>query len=99
MLTKRVWSVFAIALILMLLAAPAVMADDNTTNIASGIGSCCCLLVWVGVVGYCTYFVYTDATARGANGIVWALITWFGCFPIGFICYFIMRPEKKGPPA
>jgi hypothetical protein len=96
---KRVWSVFALALILMFLAAPAVMADDNTGNLVGGGIGCCCSVIWLGVVGYCAYFAYTDATARGANGLVWALITFFGCFPIGFIVYFVTRPEKKGPPA
>jgi hypothetical protein len=94
-LTKRAWSVFAFALLFVLAATPAAFADDSTTSIISGVGGLCCVVIWLGVVGGLAYWVYTDATSRGANGVLWALITFFGCFPIGLIVYFVVRPEKR----
>ena len=39
------------------------------------------------------YWVYTDATSRGMNAIVWALFTFF-ILIIGLPAYFIMRQPK-----
>jgi hypothetical protein len=92
-----VWSVFAIGLMFLLLAAPAAMADDNTGNIIGGGITCCGALIGLCIAGAIAYWVYTDAESRGANGILWAVIAVLGpCFS-GLIAYFIMRPEKKGP--
>ena len=97
MLTKPMWCVFTIAVMILLLATPVAMADDNTGMIASLGGSCCGALIGLAISGAIAYWVYNDANSRGANGIVWALIAVFvPCF-IGLICYFIMRPEKLPP--
>jgi len=48
-------------------------------------------LAYVAVHIYCAYYVYTDAKKRGMNDIVWALVSFFVCFPIGFVIYLIAR--------
>jgi hypothetical protein len=100
--TKRLSVLFALALLLLLLLSPSVMAADD-----SGIGGwiagggiaaiiCVALVVLVGfaIEIYIIYFLYTDANARGQNGVLWAIIGFFTNW-VGLIIWLIMRPEKK----
>ena len=93
MLTKRTWSLFALALVVLLLATPFAVADDNTAGYVSGGVGCCCGLIWLGIWGYMMYFVYTDATARGQNAVLWVILVFFFSW-IAFIAWLVMRPEK-----
>lgn len=97
MLTKRVSSLFAIALLFLLLATPFALADDsNGGTIASIIGGVCCGIVYLGIYIYLIYFVYTDATSRGQNAILWAILTAIPCLTFWvFIAWLIMRPARN----
>ena len=57
---------------------------------------CVGLLVVVGfaIQLYIAYFLYTDASVRGQNGVLWAVIGFFTGL-MGLIVWLIMRPEKK----
>jgi hypothetical protein len=95
-LTKRVGIVLALVLMLLLLASPAALADDNTgagVGIAGGIGSLCCVGIWLCIWGYMMYFVYTDATARGQNAVLWVVLVFFFSW-IAFVAWLVMRPAK-----
>jgi len=48
-------------------------------------------LAYFAVHLYCTYYVWTDAKKRGMNDVLWAVIAFFGCFPVGFLIYLIAR--------
>ena len=51
------------------------------------------VIVWIGV----TYWAYRDATNRGQNGILWALVVFFGGI-IGIIVWLVVRPPIGGNP-
>jgi hypothetical protein len=100
-LTKRLSALFTLALMLLLLLSPAVMAaDDSGLGGLAGVGiaGIVCgllfLLAYLAVWLYVIYFLYTDANARGQNGVLWAVIGFF-TFLLGLIIWLIMRPEKK----
>jgi hypothetical protein len=60
------------------------------------IGGCVCVLglITLCITIYIAYFMYTDANARGQNGVLWALIGVFGGL-LGLIIWLLVRPEKK----
>lgn len=99
MLTKRLSALFTLALMLLLLLSPAAMADD-ASNVLGGslIVTAICggliFLVGLAIEIYIIYFLYTDANARGQNGVLWAVIGFFLSW-VGLIIWLIMRPEKK----
>jgi len=41
------------------------------------------------------YWVYTDASKRGMNAVLWAILS-FVCFPITPIIYLIIRKPVQG---
>ena len=47
------------------------------------------LIMWLILV----FWVYRDAERRGMNGVLWALLVFFGIF-IGLIIYLIVRSEE-----
>jgi hypothetical protein len=99
-LTKRLWNLFTIALLLWLLVTPTVLAADESDGMSPGlvIGlSACgflCVLVIFALDIYMLYFLYTDAEARGASGVMWLLIGLVASW-IGLVIWLIVRPEKK----
>jgi hypothetical protein len=101
-LRLRVSVFFALALTLLFLLAPAVMADDDGSAgslfIPGGkVGLVCaalCGLVILVVWAYIVYFVYNDAEARGQNALAWAAIALVGSW-VGLIVWLVVRPEKK----
>lgn len=97
MLTKRAWTLFALALVFMLLAAPFALAQSSSDStgayVGGGIG-CCCGLILFGVEIYVIYWIYNDANSRGQNGVLWAILTFFFFVP-ALIVWFIIRPEKR----
>jgi len=48
------------------------------------------LILWLLVV----FWTYKDAEKRGMNGLLWALLVFFGTF-IGFLVYLLVRSELK----
>jgi hypothetical protein len=94
-LTNRLWSFFALALMFLLLATPAVFADgEGAYGAGALIGLLCCGGIGLAIQIYILYFMYTDAEARGQSGVMWLLIGFFLGL-IGLIVWLIIRPEKK----
>ena len=48
------------------------------------------LILWLSVV----FWTYRDAERRGMNGLLWALLVFFGTF-IGFLVYLLVRSEPR----
>jgi hypothetical protein len=101
--TKRFTLLFFLAILLLMTCAPLAFAqsksggDEALIPVLIGGGCACCGgLVSLGITAYVCYFMYTDATARGQNGVLWALIGLFGGL-VGLIIWLVIRPEKKGP--
>ena len=73
MLTKRLSGLFALALLMLLVLAPAALAQGGSSSDATGgvlgmVCTCGCVIILLGVQIYIIYFLYTDATARGQRG-------------------------------
>jgi hypothetical protein len=108
---KRLSSLFAFAVLTLLLWAPVVLAErggdmsqDETADTIAGVGLkallvivvCAVLafLIALSITFYICYFMYTDAEARGQNGLLWAIIGFFGGL-LGLIIWLCIRPELK----
>ena len=98
-LNKRLSALLTVILVLLVL--PALMApDDSGLGGLAGVGIAGIICVALGaLIGfaieiYIIYFLYTDANARGQNGVLWAIIGFFTGL-LGLIIWLIMRPEKK----
>lgn len=39
---------------------------------------------------YCTWWTYNDAQERRKPALLWALVTFLGVFPIGFLVYLFV---------
>ena len=99
MLNKRLSALLTVILVLLVL--PALMAPDDSGLgglLGGGIVALVCvglvILVGLAIQLYIIYFLYTDANARGQNGVLWAIIGFFTGL-LGLIIWLIMRPEKK----
>src|SRR5262249_16059846 len=99
-LNNRLSALLAFILVLLL---PALMAPDDSGAgwlAGGGIAAIVCIalsaLLSFAIYIYLIYFVYTDASARGQNAILWAVLTAIPSFTlIVFIVWLIIRPEKK----
>lgn len=111
--TERRLTLFALALVLLLLWSPVVLGQPRPPGPGPGgpdpgtvvgaflaiwLGALLCIILFA-ILGFCLqiyicYFMYTDATARGENGALWAVIGFFGGL-IGLIVWLCVRPDKK----
>jgi hypothetical protein len=105
--TKRLSSLFALAVLLWLLCAPLVLAQSQNQGPDPGTVAGTFIAVWLvllicfvsfAVISICIqiylcYFMYTDAEARGENGVLWAVLGLFLGL-VGLIIWLCIRPEK-----
>ncbi len=108
---KRLSTLVLLALLLLLLCSSAVHADQSESESQATVGvlgSGVALIVFFVCLGlsvlfslcitiYLAYFMYTDANARGENGVLWMVIGIFGGL-LGLLVWLIIRPEKKPRP-
>jgi hypothetical protein len=96
--TERFVKMFAPVLLLLTAASP-VLADDASTLVGTTIAGIACsvvvLLVLAGCGIYALYFLYTDAEARGGNGVMWLLIGVLASWPVALIIWLAIRPPKR----
>jgi hypothetical protein len=105
--TKRLSSLFALAVLLLLLCAPAVVAQPNNqgpdpgtvagTIVGVWLVLFICILVFALIMFciqiYLCYFLYTDAEARGENGVLWLVLGLVAGW-IALVIWLCIRPEK-----
>lgn len=95
---KRLLSLLALVLLLLLAAPAPVLAAEADNLLGTGIALACLavvLLVMTACGIYALYFLYTDAEARSGNGIMWLLIGLVAGWPWVLIVWLVIRPPKK----
>jgi uncharacterized membrane protein YhaH (DUF805 family) len=88
-------SLFAMALFLLLPTTALAQSQDGGGILGAIGGAIGCLigLISFAITVALTVWVYRDANARGQNGILWGLLTFFFTL-IGLIAWLIVRRDK-----
>ena len=99
---KRLSSLFATFVVLLVCSSPVLAKIDTTDNsgsVLSLVGTIICgglcFMILIACSIYALYFLYTDAENRSGNGILWLLLGLFIGWPWVLIVWLIIRPERR----